>query len=209
VIQGAAAPLEAEEIRRHVELVLARSEFQPRRKSWLEELLRELFDLAGDFGVAGPAVEAVLWILAFGLACLVAWLLVRGVRSLRRVASPSVELEGSAVEDVDERVQLLRRRSRAAREKGDLALALRLAFFALVVGLGRRGDLEYRDAWTYRELFERGRPSPEVRARLAPLFVELERKSFGREPTSAADVEQIEALCDSWLANGRFEGATT
>jgi hypothetical protein len=98
-------------------------------------------------------------------------------------------------DSVRARVAELLREARAARARGELTLALRLTFFALVVGLGRRGSLEYHDAWTNRELLVRGHPEPDVAALLAPLLVELDRKSFGGEPTRAVDVERMEELC--------------
>ena len=76
-----------------------------------------------------------------------------------------------------------------------------LLAFALVVGLGRRGNLEYRDAWTNRELLARGRPSTEVATLLSPLVDELDRKMFGRDETTAADVERLETLCSRWLGS--------
>ena len=89
--------------------------------------------------------------------------------------------------------------ARAARARGDLPLALRLFFFALVVGLGRVGDLEYHDAWTNRELLQRGSPSPQVARSLEGVVRELDLKGFGRVPTVAGDVDRLEALCSRLL----------
>ncbi|MSR61256.1 MAG: DUF4129 domain-containing protein [Planctomycetes bacterium] len=84
--------------------------------------------------------------------------------------------------------------ARAARDAGDLRLALRLFLQAVLVALGGRGDLELRPAWTNRELLARGKPSPAAQALLAPLVRELEPQEFGRAPVSAADVQRLEAL---------------
>ena len=102
-------------------------------------------------------------------------------------------------EEVAHRVAELRREARAAEGAGDWIRALRLYFFATVVGLGERGDLDYRDAWTNRELFERGQPSPETRERLGPLVSELDRHSFGGRPTDAARVRVFSETCDHLL----------
>jgi hypothetical protein len=80
---------------------------------------------------------------------------------------------------------------------------MRLEFTALVVGLGQRGDLEYREAFTNRELLERGRPGAEAERMLRPLVPELDRKSFGGEPAAPGDVARIAALCDRWLGAAR------
>jgi hypothetical protein len=97
------------------------------------------------------------------------------------------------------RVAELRALAREARARGDAVLALRYLLFALVVGLGQKGDLHYRDAWTNRELLERGEPSAAVRGLLVPLMAELEAKEFGRVPVELADVERVAALCERWL----------
>lgn len=89
--------------------------------------------------------------------------------------------------------------AREARAKRAFADALRFYAWALVVGLSERGDLEYRDAWTNRELVERGRPRPEALRVLAPLVPELDAKSFGHEPALEADVERLERLCREHL----------
>jgi hypothetical protein len=102
-------------------------------------------------------------------------------------------------EIVRRRVAELRALAREARARGDAVLALRYLLFALVVGLGQKGDLRYRDAWTNRELLERGEPSADVRGLLAPLLIELEAKEFGRAPVEPADVDRLVALCDRWL----------
>ena len=90
--------------------------------------------------------------------------------------------------------------------RGDSRLALRKLIFALVLGLGVRGDLRYRDSWTIRELLRRGRPSEEAQAVLVPLVSELEAKEFGRAETTEEDLDRLEALCDRHL--GLAPGAT-
>jgi hypothetical protein len=105
-----------------------------------------------------------------------------------------------AASRVSRRVSELLARARTAREEGDLVLALRLTFFALVIGLGRRGDLEYRDSWTNRELLARGHPSADVAARLGPLVDELDFKMFGDGLTTESDLERLDELCRRWLA---------
>jgi len=96
-------------------------------------------------------------------------------------------------------VAALRREARAAAARGDRLGALRLLFRALVLGLSERGELEYRDAWTNRELLERGSPRRDVAPLLAGLVPRLDAQSFGREPAEPADVEHLASLCDRLL----------
>jgi len=192
----------AETVRRALEEVLARGEFS-REKPWLQRLFDRIFDgvdLPGFGAPAGIAFAAVLGLAALVLLFFVVRRLARDVRAQGGAAQQAPDR--AQTDDVRARVAQLLREARAARERGDLTLALRLCFFALVVGLGRRGALEYRAAWTLRELLARGQPAPEVAAMLTPLTVELEGKSFGREPTRLADVERLEELC----ARFRIEG---
>jgi len=203
-------PLPAEEVRGAVERVLSRPEFSDetpwweRLSSWVGERLDEVWEFFTGLFEDVPLPDApeglrfaLGWLLALLLAVLLGWIFVRFGGKL-----PVVVARGRAARQVSQRVQQLRRRAREARAAGDLPLALRLTFFALVVGLGRRGNLEYRDAWTNRELLARGRPSSDVSSLLSPLVEELDRKMFGHDETTEADVERLEALCARWLGSG-------
>ena len=148
-------------------------------------------------GVFGSAFS---W---FVLAAIVIALVVLAVRVLpfvRRDPS-SATSTGAAIDARKRRVAELRRRAGEAEAAGDHAQALRLYFWALVVGLGELGALEYRDAWTNRELLERGAPRAEVERVLRPLVPELDRKTFGRVPADADDVRRMSELCDEMLGS--------
>jgi hypothetical protein len=193
----------AEEVRAAVDEVYARPEFSD-DSSWFSELLEWLQGLFGE-GSGEAAVDlgwVVLWLLVVILAGLAGWAFVR----LGGRLPDGPARRGSATSRVSRRVSELLGRARKAREQGDLVLALRLTFFALVVGLGRRGDLEYRDAWTNRELLARGHPSADVSARLGPLVDELDLKMFGEEETTEGDLERLDELCRRWLAPSTVGG---
>lgn len=194
----ASAPLPASEVREALAGVLARSA-QDERESLLERFIEWLaprldtheVQLFGDvlLGLLGAAALAVLVLVLWR-----AWSLYR---------APALEEERvSALElvSVRERLGALAAAARAARERGDLRLALRLAFHALLLALGGRGDLALNAAWTNRELLRRGKPSHAARALLEPLVRELEPKEFGCAAVSAADVERLEALLAPHLA---------
>ncbi|MEM7309897.1 MAG: hypothetical protein AAF682_24695 [Planctomycetota bacterium] len=191
-------PVPADEVREALDRVLSRRDFDS-EPSMLSRLLDWMFEhLLPDLGPGtGAVLEQVLLALG-GIALLVLLVLLVRLLVLR------ARLRRRGAEDpartlVRTRVSELRSLAAAARRDGDDALALRYLLFALVVGLGQRGDLRYRDSWTNRELMERGEPSKDVRALLSPLIAELEAKEFGREPVLPADVERLEALCERWL----------
>ena len=178
------------EVEAALEKILKSSEFQ-REKSLLEEVF-EWFGERMSFEVSSGFARGLLWIVAVLLALLGIFLLVRFMPAGRRARRRSDEAHSGP--SVASRLAQLRREAREARTAGDLRLALRKQFFALVLGLGTRGDLEFRAAWTNRELLRRGRPSPEIAALLEPLVVEFERKEFGNEPVDERDLDRLEAL---------------
>jgi len=108
-------------------------------------------------------------------------------------------MRGENARRIASRVAELRARARAAEAAGEWIEALRLDFFALVVGLGERGDLQYRDAWTNRELLDRGEPRAAVRRELKPVVVRLDAHSFGLLPSGADEVHEFRSFCDRLL----------
>jgi hypothetical protein len=198
------APVAAEEVRAKIGEVLARPEFQSQGNPltrWLSEvgarIARAISEFFGISASAGGQVLAGIVYVGLGVALV---LVVRAIvrAYARRRAQPDDE-HGDPIAARAERVRDLRRRARDAERAGDLVLALRLYFTALVVGLGEKGDLEYRDAWTNRELYERGAPRPGVKRLLGPLVPALDARSFGREPAVPDDVAELARLCDEHL----------
>ena len=72
-----------------------------------------------------------------------------------------------------------------------------------MVGLGARGDVGFREAWTNRELLRRGRPKESARRLLEELVDELEGKEYGREEITTADLVRLEDLCSTHLGELR------
>lgn len=163
----------------------------------LVEWLAEILEWGLPPGAPQVAAQVALWVVLGLLAALLVVLLLR----LGRDALPELRRQGGAVSavHVQRRVAELRARARAAEAKGEWVEALRLDFFALVVGLGQRGDLEYRDAWTNRELLARGEPSPALAQVLAPLVHELDARSFGGLGADRADVRRFASVCERLL----------
>ena len=188
----------AERVRAELAEILARSELRQR-----ESLLERLIDWLAPH-LKSDQVQAVGDVL---LALFVAAAVVGVLLVLRRAwltfRAPGLEEEEAAEADARDaraRVRELAAAASAARTRGDLRLALRLLFQALLLALGGRGDLELRPAWTNRELLRRGKPARATRALLEPLVRELEPKEFGSAPVDAADVERLETLLAPHLA---------
>jgi hypothetical protein len=199
-------PAGADEVRAAVERVLARPEFQPEKhplREWVGRRIDGIVDWFRDFFGVSPetASQIVAWVFYLAIALVAVGLLVWLVRTALAAARPDrTASAGAAPADVRAmRAVELAARARAAAARGDHALALRLYFWALVVGLGQSGALEYHDAWTNRELLERGAPAPHVDRALRPLVPELDRKTFGHEPARAEDVARLARLCDEML----------
>jgi len=188
----------AQRVRDELAEILARSELR-QRESLLERLIDWLAPHLGTDEV--QAVGEVLQVLFLAAAITGVLLVLR--RAWLTFRAPGLEQEEAAeagARDARARVQELAAAARAARAGGDLRLALRLLFQALLFALGGRGDLELHAAWTNRELLRRGKPARATRALLEPLVRELEPKEFGSAPVDAADVERLEALLAPHLA---------
>ena len=192
-------PLPADRVERALRDVLARPEFEPQpdQESAFLSWLRELFSSGSSAGVAGDVASALAILSALALAV---WLttLVLG-RARTASAARAADGPSTVAPTPFERARGLVEAARRARSDGDLRLALRLYFCALVVGLGARGDLEYDDAFTNRELLERGRPDADLRALLEPLVRELDVKGFGRLEPDERDVARLAGLVDEHL----------
>ncbi|MEM7515714.1 MAG: hypothetical protein AAF368_02150 [Planctomycetota bacterium] len=202
VAQGGPSPQDAREVAQEI---LSRSEYR-REETVLESLRSKVMDwfkevfgglIEGVFGEASANWNVVMGIVATVLLVVALALVLHLIFSNRLPGRSGREVTLS--EAARARANELRLEARAAREAGDLLLALRLSFFALVVGLGERGDLRYRAGWTNRELLERGEPTPEVAAALSPLVGELDAMSFGDAVVEEEDVDRFEGLCDRWL----------
>ena len=192
-----------EEVRAALDEIFADPRFD-QSPTWFDEFLDWLGDLfnLGD-GVSGAVglLTIVLRIAAVLAALLVVFLAVNYIRQAwlpNKRARAEADLAGL----VRDRVAELRKAAREAELSGEHLLALRLYFFALVVGLGERGELAYNDAWTNRELLERGSPTSEVARTLGPLLGELDRMSFGQRAVETADVRRFDDLCDRLLGGG-------
>jgi C4-dicarboxylate-specific signal transduction histidine kinase len=203
---------EPERVRALVEEILARDEYanQAQQGSWIVDLLEWL----GEFidWQPTPAGVSLAMELARGSLIIVgivalAWLLFLLARGLRSAAERPAEEDG-AREVLVRRVAQLRAAALAAQQRGDRIEALRLYFFALVVGLGERGELRYREAWTPRELLARGALRPTLHAALAPLMADLDAHSFGRAPAGADDVRRYSELCTRLLGSDDPPGST-
>lgn len=198
-----APPIPAAEVERALAEVLARGELS-QRESLLERLIRWLAPHLDSSEVQGFG-DVLLALFVAGAVVAAALVLRRAWLAFR--APAVLQEEQAADERADARARLaeLARAARAARERGELRIALRLHLHALLVSLGGRGDLELNAAWTNRELLRRGKPTREARALLEPLVRELEPKEFGRAEVDAADVERLAAVLAPHLTRAGVE----
>jgi hypothetical protein len=201
-----------ERVRTLVHEILNRQEYAPaeERGSWLADFLEwlgDVFDFQLSPGGVSVAIDLARGALLIVGAAVLVWLFVVLGRALRE-ARGRTHVEESADATLVRRVAELRAVAAAAEERGDRIEALRLYFFALVVGLGERGELRYREAWTPRELLARGELRPALHAALAPLMANLDAHSFGRMPAGEADVRRYAELCSRLLGPDAAAGRT-
>lgn len=176
------------------------------QKSWgrqlFEQFLEWLDGMGWDLGIDpnGETLSIVMYVLLFSLLLVLVWYAVRLTRQILRVRA--MQASGAAEEPsetVEARCARLLAQADAAQAAGDHRLALRLYFWALVVGLSRTGKLEYRDAWTGREMLQRSGMLGELRNQLAPLVREVDALSFGGGRVEAADSARMRERCLQWL----------
>ncbi|MBK7641590.1 MAG: hypothetical protein IPJ19_00845 [Planctomycetes bacterium] len=198
------APADAASVARALDSVLGDEGLGEQQPSWWSRLFERFVDWLGDLfdvrgGDGGGTLAVVLYVLLGLLIAWLAWLVVRSVLASRSARAAARAALPPPPETLAERLARLLAEARAADAAGDHLRALRLYFWALVVGLSQKGELAYRDAWTAREMLERGNAGASVRARLAPLVREIDKKSFGGEACVAADSARLEAVCRELL----------
>lgn len=197
----------AAQARKSVEEILQSESFVNSNRNWFSELLDAYFDwrddaferepINADLGGSTPwDFQSLLF-----AAIIVIVLVLIGVLVSRHFAGRRRDerVGGTIRERIASRVEALRALAREAEAAGDWIEALRLDFFALVIGLGEQGDLDYRDAWTNRELLERGMPSRKVEQSLRPVVHRLDAHSFGHLPSGPQEVLEFREFCDRLL----------
>lgn len=194
------------EVEASLEQILSRQEFRD-EPSYVENLLADfagwLSELFEGMGVDVEPSTIQAWAegvwLTIAVLCgvILIWFWISIAKSQRAREERPADLS----DIVAERVAALRERAKQAQEAQDFTRALRLYFFALVVGLGERGELDYSDAWTNRELLERGEPKASIAALLRPLVGELDEHSFGRRPVDLDEVQRFAGLCQQYLGD--------
>jgi hypothetical protein len=168
----------------------------------LEDFLEWFGDLFSGLGIepSESVWEASVWVMWIAIVVVVVGylcLLISRVISEGRREKTEPELAREL--QILARVQELREEARQAEAAGEYTLALRLYFFALVIGLGQQGELEYKEAWTNRELLERGAPHQKILDVLGPLVHELDAHSFGERQTEEREVRHFAELCERML----------
>ena len=196
-----------EEVRAALEKALEAPPELPQQQSFLAQIWERFLRWLDEQGLlpsmltgVSDGLSAVMYVL---LAVLVLLLLWYGWRIVRQY-SRSREMALAAREEMEReslaaRLERLLAEARAAQSSGDHRLALRLYFWALVVGLSGQGRIEYREAWTGREMLERTRLTGNLAGELGPLVREVDALSFGGGIVSAEDSARMARTCSEWL----------
>jgi len=193
-------PASAGEVARALERAMGKNGFATEEQSWFSKAIERFLDwLREVFGfktsIGGDVLGTLLFVVLGILIAWLVWLVVRSIVAARRTRVAARAALPPPPETLAQRLARLYAEARAAEAAGEHLRALRLYFWALVVGLSQRGELAYRDAWTAREMLEHGRADARLRERLGPLVRELDAKSFGGEACGAADSARLAALC--------------
>jgi hypothetical protein len=182
-------------IREALRVVLEREGIRAgQRTSLLERFFEWLGIRPGAFESALFWLWVVLGGIGLGIFVHLALRALAGVPAWRRWTRARIGAGDPALEARRRRVEELREHARTAEAGGDLALALRLELFAIVVALGESGELEFRPAWTNRELCARGKPAPALAERLIAVLDEIDPKTWGAETARPADLARLRAL---------------
>ena len=150
-------------------------------------------------GLASAPLLAVLKTVALVLLGLVLLVWISRLVSRRRVRARG-SAGALALDSRRARAAALRAAAVRSHASGELALALRQQLTALVVGLGEHGQLDYRPAWTLRELVARGRPPLALAGALEQLIDEVEPLCFARVEVREADYQRVARFVDQKLA---------
>ena len=190
----------AEEARQRASEILARPEYQPPEKSWLQQALDWVNDAARSFLnslLAGGAASVISWVVLAGLVAVVLVIVARVTRTMQRVPVHTVESvvaqRRSSVEWERDALQF--------EVAGEWKDGLRCRYRALVATLIDRDmlrDVPGRTAGEFRvELAEHAPESAVVAFSAASEL--FERAWYGDVPTGPAESELFRARADEVL----------
>lgn len=195
-----------DQVREALDRVAAREEFrkllgkQSEEKSGFWKWLDDFFsDSGSDSSVAQTVGSGFSWLPAV-LACIVVVAILVFVVRAFMVTTGKADQQEETLED--RRAQFIAEQLRlgaAARQAGQLNLALRAYWSALVTGVGRGDDLVFRTSWTCREMLARSPIEASDVQLVAGLLEHVERLEFGDEVICTGDVDELAALCTERL----------
>lgn len=190
----------ADEARRRASEILARPEYQPPEKSWLEQALDWVNEAARSFLnslLVGGAASVISWVVLGGLVAIVVVLVVRVARTMQRVPVHTVE---SVVAQRRSPVDW-EREAAQFEATGEWKDGLRCRYRALVATLIERDmlrDVPGRTAGEFRvELATHA--SASAAAAFSGASELFERAWYGDVPTGPAETELFRARADEAL----------
>ena len=196
-VQGGATQLPADSVRRVVETVFTRPEYQwvERRQPlrWLGQLLGRFFDWLSHFNESHPVGSALLTTVAAVVLVLILvhigytiWRIVRSAEG--RAARPG--LGGGPVYDAAQHLTLAEELARAGR----YAEALGHRFLAVILELDRAAALRFHASKTPAEYLTEVRLDSTGRQSFAVLVGRLYRHLFGALPCAESDYREFGTL---------------
>lgn len=147
-------------------------------------------------GVVEGIVQAVLGLGAVAVSLAIIYWVLRRVRVARQSALEQTVARSAVLGTHNDEILSLtaRRALRAAHraeDAGDLRLALRYAFWALLLALAERGHFGVEAGRTNREYERLLPPGSDSRALLSEAIALFERCWYGRQPVARASLEDL------------------
>lgn len=185
-------------VRRELERLFARPEFNPPANDFWMEVWRWLAQLFGWLGRLSGDNRPMFWIILLGCIALLALLLAHIVWTLYRALYAEV---GRATHDslANERLRLSARFRGEADEnarRGDFTAAIRCLFLSLVHYFDESGRLLFRPALTNREYLRHFSERPPLYDQLHILVNLLDVNWYGERPSEGADYAHCLQLYD-------------
>jgi hypothetical protein len=195
---------EEEQVRRELERVFARPEFNPEPSVYLRQVLEWLFELFRRLNGLSSADPTLFWVIVISCVILLVLLVAHITWTVYQAIhmSPRLETKGQ----LDARRRRLSARFRAEADEraaaGDYTGAVRLLFLSLVHAFDETGRLLFRPSLTNREYLRYFADRPSVQEFLGFFVDLLDSNWYGQRLTESADYAHCVVLYDNLRRDG-------